>query len=667
MKPTVTKKGLLIMISMIISTGLALSKQKVPVTFDKYHGYTGTTEYIKKVAEAYPDITELMIIGESTMGRPIYVLVISNMKNGINPDQFIKLQNTRAENVKNVTPMKSYQGKPGHFLAGSTHGNEYTGTEVCIYIIDKLVSGYGDDPAITDIVDRCAFYINPVGNPDGVYNSVEKGIPQRANSMLIDDDNDGKINEDGPDDINNDGFMTSFRYKNPKGEYVIDDVDPRLMVRVRPSDSTNKQRYSVVSEDIDNDKDGKRGEDSESGIDLNRNYPEGWWTEDYSPGGLGDYPTSAKETRAIAEFFTTYRNILMAQFFHTSGGFTYRPMGTAPNTSMNAKDIAIFDYIMGKKYVEIMGEKVPEEWLNPGRLNQYKEKLKDTNANKYVKLRGYDFPYTWKSSYDENTDKRYGFGMVIDWLYAQHGIYALTTELWNQSKDIPGLPKFEGRDANVQLQRALLKYQDEKYNGSLFVGWKSFKHPDLGDGEVGGWKSQYSTNNALPGEPLLGICEKHWQFEMFRAGLMPKLKISAATARVLYTSNTAEGEVSGDNTTFNIKSGKNIGKYSVVEVTAKIENLGVLPTHLAAGARLPGNREDVVWLLCDRKEINFIEGRPVTKIGVLGGTDKVSGTARPGDNTKELKWIVAIKGDAPIRIMVSSQKGGTVIENLTIK
>jgi hypothetical protein len=334
---------------------------------------------------------------------------------------------------------------------------------------------------------------------------------------------------------------------------------------------------------------------------------------------------------------------------------------------MSAKDVAIFDYIMGKKYVEIMGEKVPEEWLNPSGINQYKEKLKDSNANKYVKMRGYDFPYTWKSSYDETTDKKYGFGMVIDWLYAQHGIYALTTELWNQSKDIPGLPKFEGRDANVQLQRALLKYQDEKYSGNLFVGWKSFKHPDLGEGEVGGWKSQYSTNNALPGDPLLGICEKHWQFEMFRAGLMPKIKISTATAKVLYTSNTAEGEVTGDNTTFNVKAGKSIGKYSIVEVTAKIENLGVLPTHLAASVRLPGNREDVVWLLCDRKEINFIEGRAVTKIGVLGGTDKVSGTARPGDNAKELKWIVAIKGDAPLRILVSSQKGGTAIENLTIK
>ncbi|MCK7532167.1 MAG: hypothetical protein MZV63_14630 [Marinilabiliales bacterium] len=119
----------------------ASAKQKVPITFDKYHGYGGTVDYLKKVSAAHPDITELLEIGKSALGRPMYVLVISNMKNGTTIDKHVKLENIRAENVSNVPPMKSYQGKPGHFMSGATHGNEYTGTEVCLYIIDKLVSG----------------------------------------------------------------------------------------------------------------------------------------------------------------------------------------------------------------------------------------------------------------------------------------------------------------------------------------------------------------------------------------------------------------------------------------------------------------------------------------------------------------------------------------------
>jgi len=67
------------------------------------------------------------------------------------------------------------------------------------------------------------------------------------------------------------------------------------------------------------------------------------------PGGTGAYPTSSPEVRAVAEFFHTHPNILMAQFFHTSGGFTYRPLGSAPQTHIAPKDRAIFDFVMGKE------------------------------------------------------------------------------------------------------------------------------------------------------------------------------------------------------------------------------------------------------------------------------------------------------------------------------
>ncbi|MBU1473437.1 MAG: hypothetical protein KJ768_01005, partial [Acidobacteria bacterium] len=377
----------------------ATAAQKVPIHFESYHGYTATADYLKTVAKAYSGITDLLEIGKSTMGRPIYVLVVSNQKNG------------------------------------ATHGNEYTGTEVCLYIIDKLVSGYGEDETVTRMVDKNTFYICPVINPDSVFNSVERGIPQRANSMNRDEDGDGK-----------------------------------------------------------------RGEDPEAGIDLNRNFPEGWFTDDGFAGGTGDYPTSAPETHAVAEFFSNHRNILMGQFYHTSGGFTFRPMGTAPHSTMNPLDVAVFDFVMGKKYLEIIGEDVPEAWEKPQLLNQFREKLKKTNANKYAQ---------------------------------QYGIYSITTELWNPLKDIPGLPEIKG--ASDSTERALLAYQDEEYGGKLFRAWKPFKHPDLGEGEIGGWLPQHRVNNALPGKPLVEVCDKHWRFELFRAELLPDITITKADTRLLST------------------------------------------------------------------------------------------------------------------------------------
>lgn len=686
-------------IFLIIAGSTNSSAQKVPISFNDYHGYTGTVKYLKAVARAYPGITNLLEIGKSTMGRPIYVLVISNKNIGTTIDAQVKLRNMRKEGVKNVVPMRPDQGKPGVFISGATHGNEYTGTEVCLYTIDKLVSAYSSDDEIKHLIDYKVFYICPIVNPDGVFNSVEKEMSQRANSMLIDNDKDGKINEDGPDDLNKDGHITMFRYKDENGGYVIDETDPRLMVRLGRAVETTLQRYKVVREDKDNDGDGKRGEDSESGIDLNRNFPEGWFDADGLKHGSGDYPTSAPESHAVVEFLTNHTNVLMAQNYHTSGGFTYRAMGTAPHPNMDPKDVAIFDFIMGKKYLELIGEEVPKAWLYPDSLSQYKKELKETSKNKYAIQRAYVLPRGWKVSYNEDRDTRYSYGMATDWMYKQYGAYGLTTELWNSSIDFKGIPKFEGRNARVDRERAALKYQDEKFNGKFFVPWKSFKHPDLGQGEIGGWIPMYYANNAFPGETLIGVCETHWQFEFFRAKLLPEVVITETSTNVIYSSDKAsDAKALAIEEGFNIQKGKSKKNYRIVEVKASIENKGALATHLAKGASLAGNRQDVVWLIADPDKITFLQGSAFRKIGVLEGNMKIPGykagppasgdrqQARQGrpqrmgqapggeDSIKpqtgpkrEIKWLIAIEGDTDIKIVVTSQKGGTDIKNLSIK
>ncbi len=624
-----------------LTTCLATFSQQVPVMFDKYHGFTGTENYLKAVAKAYPDITELKVIGKSTMDRPVYLLIISNKKTGTPLDRFISLRNSREEPVDNVPPMTSDQAKPGHWICGSTHGNEYTGTEVCLYTINKLVTGYGTDDEITGLVDGNSFYICPVVNPDGVFNSVEKDLTQRGNSLLKDDDNDGKINEDGPDDLDGDGRITSFRYKDPKGQYVQDEVDPRVMIRIGDKEKTKKERWSVIREDKDNDGDGKRGEDSEQGFDLNRNYPEVWFDEKGYQGGTGDYPTSAPEVQAMAEFFSTHHNIMMAQFYHTSGGFTYRPMGVTSDASMHPRDIAVYDLIMGRKYVEMMGDDMPEAWMYPDSIENFKKNFKPEAGNKFAAARGYEMPRTWVVSYNEKEDKRYGFGLQSDWAYQEMGIYSITTELFNYRLDLPG-NTFTGEDAYTKFQRAALIYQQEKAQGAWFLNWKPFKHPNLGEGEIGGWYPQYQSN-AFPGEILEKICETHWLYEKFRAGLLPHVVITEAKGKVV----------------------EQAGAYRIIEITSRIENTGKLATNLARGSELPGNRPDVVWLTGDRDNLTFLQGMAWQHAGVLDGTLAVPGFSK-GENFREVKWLVKVKGNTPLKVVVSSMKGGTSVKEVVI-
>lgn len=628
---------------LLVGSGAMAQSSKVPIDFNEFHGFTGTEKYMADIAKAYPKIAKLQKIGESGMGRPIHVLIVSNTSTGTTLDRYVKLKNKRKENVDNVPAMTNDLGKPGQWICSSTHGNEYTGTEVCLYIIDRLVSLYGNDKEVTDLVDNQTFYFCPLMNPDGVFNSVEKGIPQRYNSIKKDDDKDGKINEDGPEDMNGDGLMTYFRYKDKKGRYVLDEEDSRLMVRIGRDDKSDKERYSMVLEGIDNDKDGKVNEDGESGFDLNRNYPEGWFTADGYQGGTGDYATSAPETHAIAEFFVTHPNIHQAQFFHTSGGFTYRPMGSSSPASMNSEDVAVYDYVMGAKYLELIGEKLPPAWEFPDSLDVYKRMLKESSKNKYAVKRGYEMPKGWIISWDEISDKAYSYGLQADWAYMQMGIFSTTTELFSYQKDLPGYT-FEGKNARNDYQKAALKYQEDKFDGKLFVDWKAAKHDEFGEGEVGGWVSQYGGNNAFPGEMLENICETHWQFEKFRAGLMPRVAIVSAEAKII----------------------EKIGKDRIVEVTAKIENQGDLTTHIGMGQKLPLNRQDVVWLIGDRDKVEFLQGRPWQQLGFLGGKLKVP-TIKAKKQSSEVKWLLRIKGNEDLKVVVSSQRGGTVVQNVEFK
>ena len=157
-----------------LQAAAAKAPQTIVLSTGEFHGYAATADYLKKVAAANPAITELVEIGRSAGNRPIFVLVVSNMKKGVVLDALVPLQNTRKPAVNNVTPMKLYQGKPALWIDGGAHGAVLAGTEICLYVIDKLVSGYGADADVTRLIDDNAFYVCPMVFADG---GIEAGKP----------------------------------------------------------------------------------------------------------------------------------------------------------------------------------------------------------------------------------------------------------------------------------------------------------------------------------------------------------------------------------------------------------------------------------------------------------------------------------------------------------
>ena len=241
------------------------------LTFDKYHSADVIYAWMKRWAEKYPELIDLYEIGKSFEGRPIYQMTLTNKKTGKDTD------------------------KPAAFFEGGRHSGEVTASESVLFLIKFLLDNYGKDPEVTHLIDTKAIYLKPVNNPDGHNLYINTAQSNRSTVRPEDNDGDGLLDEDAPDDIDGNGVILTMRWKDEKkGTWIPDPKDStgRIMKRV----PAGKGIYMTASEGIDNDGDGRINEDGIGGLDLHRNYPENWRPESeetgrgFSQGGAGELP-----------------------------------------------------------------------------------------------------------------------------------------------------------------------------------------------------------------------------------------------------------------------------------------------------------------------------------------------------------------------------------------
>lgn len=112
--------------------------------WDRYPSYPVYVQMMRDFASRYPGICRLDTIGFSVENRLILCLKISDSVNVQEPE-------------------------PGFFYSSSIHGDELTGFVLMLRLADYLLSRYGKDREVTDLVDSIQIYINPLANPDGAY------------------------------------------------------------------------------------------------------------------------------------------------------------------------------------------------------------------------------------------------------------------------------------------------------------------------------------------------------------------------------------------------------------------------------------------------------------------------------------------------------------------
>lgn len=136
---------------------------QVSTVWNYYPSYTQYLDLIAAFANTYPGICTIDTVGTSIQNRLILTLKISD-----------NVGNTEAE--------------PKVLLTSSIHGDELTGYVMMLHLIDHLLTNYGTDPAITDLINETEIFINPLANPDGTFNGGNTSVygATRYNANYID-------------------------------------------------------------------------------------------------------------------------------------------------------------------------------------------------------------------------------------------------------------------------------------------------------------------------------------------------------------------------------------------------------------------------------------------------------------------------------------------------
>ena len=123
----------------------------------------------------------------------------------------------------------------------------------------------------------------------------------------------GLVDEDGPEDLNGDGLITSMRVEDPEGEFIPDPARAARCSLKADKAKGEKGAWKLLSEGVDNDKDEQWNEDGLGGVNLNRNFPLQLLSS--SRPDAGRHQVSESETRALADFVVAHPNIGLAFTF----------------------------------------------------------------------------------------------------------------------------------------------------------------------------------------------------------------------------------------------------------------------------------------------------------------------------------------------------------------
>jgi hypothetical protein len=637
------------------------------LTFDRYHSPGELEQALRSFSRANPKISERIEIATSPGGKPLSLLYIG-------PEAGSKDKRL-----------------PAVLVAANLEGTVPLASEAAMFLIQSIL----DKPECRQ--DK-GWFVLPLGNPDAAANFFSRPLLRDArNRRPHNDDMDDRTDEDGAEDLDGNGIITVMRAKDPEGEWLPLDGEPRLMKKADPVKG-EKGIYKLYPEGLDNDGDGQYGEDGPGGVDVGINFPHlfHYFTRDG-----GQWAGSEAESLGLIRFVCQHPEIAMTVTFGESNFCLVPPRGGRKGEADYTK-IKIPKYMGAFLNVDTSRTYTMEEMMEIARnfappgfeiteamvasflgLGQVVNPLPDDLAY-YKELSDQYKEFLKKSKLDgprlETPDAKDGSFEL--WSYYQLGLPSFSMDFWTlpevkkeekaegqitpeklegmsneefialgeekinaflKSSGAPEdfkaaqvigalkggmmntkkmaemmrqMPKPKDSSGGDETERAMLAFSDKELQGKGFVPWKAYKHPTLGDVEIGGFVPY--TADTPPAAMIRGLLQGQAPWVLTLAEKLPRLRIGKVV-----------GESMGG---------------GVFRLKAWVENTGYLPFPTAMGSR--NSRREPAIITLEGEGLALVDGLKRTAVKEIGG-----GKAKP------FTWIVRGQSGQKVKIVLAHVSG----------
>lgn len=662
------RKSTYLLVAAMSSVPVALPDRALGSQFT-YHSPGQIRETVKDIDVQYGQLSVLHLLARSPGDRDVLLLELGERRSDA----------------------------PAILVAANMEGDCPIATEAALQLARLLVTDWRAE------LERHTWYILPVGNPDGHARFFRRPLDSGfTNDRPLNDDNDDATDEDGPEDLNADGYITMMRQAHPEGTWAKVDGNPVLMKKADSAKGV-KGEFRLFTEGIDNDGDGKINEDGPGGAIPGHNFPHNF--QHYTTTD-GRWAASEPETRGLLRFAFDHPEIAMVVTFGRSNSLKEIPpssrkteaaqdkyklpenfakrMGVDPKTEFPLKELVE----MGREYTGYteLTEEMVLQFLGVGAAaNPDKADLPywtelSKRYNEFIKKAGLDAERLKPPAFSP--------GCIEEWAYYQYGVPSFSMDFWTlpaKKKDkkegdgalsadeiekmsnedfvgmgeekIAALLKATGAPAHFTPQMVISAVQsgmmdtkkvaefmrdaekkkeaggiDETddalyaFNQDAFATWEPYNHPTLGAVEIGG-RLPYATL-APPAARVSELLDAQLPFVRELAALLPRVVIKKVEP-------TREAP-------------------DVWKLSAWIVNEGFLPFPTHQGKRCKRPTPVVVTLVGE--SVTLLEGRDRAVLKLLEGS---GGTAK-------VTWLLQAKEGTPITLHVHSFSAGSDSATLTL-